>query len=195
LIAQCTFTHRSIHKKVTDHRQTGWPWETYAHPPHLPPIGPKHLHSVTDPLPGRNNPPPRSPTHIPLLRTPSKDQRHSSFRRRHHTHPHSLAIDRFPRRDLRHLYPIWRILQDDSWICLQHSCRGTVPCEGSAKGWRKGRRGKQEQGSACLGDRRACAIRDITRDTSSKPADVVLPSWLERAAHGTIETKRPKTKT
>ena len=161
MIVQCMFTHCSTRNKPTDQRQTGWPWETYACPHHLTTES-KHLQPTTDPLPGRNNTTPRSPTHIPLLRTPSKDQGHSSFRRRHHTHPPPLAIDRLPRRDLRHLHTLWRVLQDDSWICLQCSCRGAIPREGLAKGWREGRRGKQEQGSACLGEERACVLRDIS---------------------------------
>jgi hypothetical protein len=33
-----------------------------------------------------------------------------------------------------------------------------------------------------------------SRDISSESADVVLPSWLTRAAHGTIETKRLQDK-
>lgn len=162
MIAQCTFHHLSSTARQLTKKQTGWPWETYAHPQPQPLA--HHSPTSTDPLPGRHNPTTRSPTNLPLLRAPPKDQGHGSLRRRHHPHPPPLAIDRFPRRDLRHLYTIWRVLQDDSWICVQHSSGGTIPRKGSSKGRREGRRRKQEQGSACLADIRACALSDISRD-------------------------------
>lgn len=189
MIVRCTFHHlSSTARQLTKKKQTGWPWETYARPqlhPHS-----QHSPVSTDPLPGWHNPTTRSPTNLPLLRAPPKDQRHSSFRCRHHPHPPSLAIDRFPCRDLWHLYTVWRVLQDDSWICVQHPSGGTIPCQRSAKGRREGWRGKQEQGSACLADTRACALSEILRDTSTVSQTTSLLSRQQRktAGHGTKDT-------
>lgn len=163
MIVQCTFHHLSFSARQLTQKQTGWPWETYAHP--QPQTLTQHSPIFTDPLPGWHNPTSWSPTNLPLLRAPPKDQRHSSLRRRHHPHPPPLAINRIPRRDLRYLHTVRRVLQDDSWICVQHSSSWTIPCKGFTKGRREGWRRKQEQGSACLADERACALSDIPWDT------------------------------
>lgn len=46
MTAQCTFISCSIHNKPTDQRQTGWPWETYAHLGTTPELNHSHMPQI-----------------------------------------------------------------------------------------------------------------------------------------------------
>lgn len=65
-------------------------------------------------------------------------------------HPDSSSVDLLwvYSRGIWSLHLIWRILQDDSWLCVQHTCGWTISGKSAANGGRKSRGRNEKQRAA-----------------------------------------------